>query len=119
MPSRALSAADLCILPFDEGACLHSTSLAASASHAVPIITTHADGVDAALRSNVYLCPPKDPLALARAIETLLEDDRLRTELRAGAEALAVEWYDWARVIGRLLAAMSRQSGTDMASLVP
>jgi glycosyltransferase involved in cell wall biosynthesis len=109
MPSRALSAADLCVLPFDEGVCLHSTSLAAAATHALPIITTHGDGLETALRhgANVYLCPPKDPLALARAIETVLGDGRLRAQLGAGAEALAAEWYDWERVIDRLLAAIT------------
>jgi glycosyltransferase involved in cell wall biosynthesis len=106
MPSQALSAADLCVLPFDEGVCLHSTSLAAAATHGLPIITTHGDGLETALRhgANVYLCPPKDPLALARAIETLLGDGRLRTQIGAGAEALAAAWYDWERVIDGLLA---------------
>lgn len=103
--SRYLRAGDACILPFDYGVTLNSSSLAAASTHGLPVISTELpDGRDEALehRQNIYLCQPRDPEMLAEAIQLILEDPELRERLRLGALDLARDWYRWETTTRRL-----------------
>jgi glycosyltransferase involved in cell wall biosynthesis len=98
-------AADLCVLPYRDGASfLHGTFHAALA-HGVPIVTTQprvrlpelADG------GNVLFVPPDRPQALAEAITQLAESEELRRTLGDGARNLSVQ-FRWDRIAADTLA---------------
>jgi glycosyltransferase involved in cell wall biosynthesis len=106
--SLYLRAADACVLPFDDGAHLNNSSLAAAACHGLPIITTesaHTEGVFLH-QDNVFFCPPKDSQALAQAIETLMGRPDLHNRLHLGALQLAQEWFSWEKATDRTIAAL-------------
>jgi glycosyltransferase involved in cell wall biosynthesis len=105
--SRYLRAADAAVLPYDSGAFLNNSSLAAAVSHGLPTVTTRGEILEAPLvgGANVLLCPPKDPQAVADAVESLMDSAALRDRLREGALTLAREWFSWERVLGRTLEA--------------
>ena len=96
-----LRAADVCVLPFKDGASLrHGTLIAALTQH-LPIVTTAPPSLDApagfpALRSgeNCLLVPPEEPERLAEAIEDLVNRPGLRSTLAGGAAQLA-EAFRW------------------------
>lgn len=110
--STYLRAADVCVLPFDNGVRLNNSSFAAAASHGVPIITTNGTTLERQFvhEENAYLCSPRSPEALARAIETLMDQPALRQRLRSGALKLAQEWFSWERV---------GEKGSSMSCRVP
>jgi glycosyltransferase involved in cell wall biosynthesis len=103
--SAAFRAADLCVLPFRDGASfLHGTFHAALA-HGVPILTSRPrvplpELVD---RENVYLVPPRDAHSLAAAIIDLAADPDLRRRLGAGA-ALLSRQFRWDNIATETLA---------------
>jgi glycosyltransferase involved in cell wall biosynthesis len=103
-PSQLLHAADVCVLPYDAGVCLHNCSFAGAAAHGLPILTTRGPDLETAFadRANVLLCPPEDPTALGEALQTLLKDAPLRDRLRAGVRALAQEWFNWDKALERM-----------------
>jgi glycosyltransferase involved in cell wall biosynthesis len=107
--SSYLRAADICVLPFDRGVYLNNSSFSAAASHGLPIISTRAEVVEPAFvhEENVLLCPPKDPAAMAAAIERVVDDAALRHRLRDGVRRMAQEWFSWDRVIERTLNAIT------------
>jgi glycosyltransferase involved in cell wall biosynthesis len=96
--SSMLRAADACALPFDRGVQLNNSSVAAAVAHGLPLITTRGDVLEQAFSAdgNVLLCPPRDPAALARAVEQLADDETLRARLAAGAAALSQRYFSWA-----------------------
>ena len=51
---------------------------------------------------NGILVPPNDPVALARAFQTVANDDELRTVLRQGAVSTAKERLDWNNIANLL-----------------
>ena len=94
--SLYLRGSDACVLPFDYGVTLNNSSLAAATTHRVPVIATEIPGGrDEALEHgrNVYLSRPKDPDALAEAIELVSGSREFQDQLRAGSVRLAQEWY--------------------------
>jgi polysaccharide biosynthesis protein PslF len=101
-----LRAADACVLPFDTGVHLNNSSFASAASHGLPMITTRSEMLDQPFidQENVFLCPPKNPEAIAAAIETLIDNPNLRRDLRQGALELAQEWFSWESAIDRTIA---------------
>jgi glycosyltransferase involved in cell wall biosynthesis len=107
--SLYLHAADVCVLPFDDGVSMHNSTFAAAAAHGRPIISTRGKTLERFFlhRENVFLCPPRDPEALAEAIQTLMDRAELRERLGAGALTLSREWFSWDRAVERTLAALS------------
>ena len=114
--SSYLRATDLCVLPFDWGVHLNNSSFSAAASHGLPILSTRAEYVEPAFvhEENVFLCPPKDPAAMAAAIERLADDAGLRLRLREGVRRMAQEWFSWERVIERTLATLTTDRTPEM-----
>ncbi len=116
--SLFLRATDICVLPFDYGVTLNRSSLAAAAAHGLPIITTKGERLESPFKDgeNVLLCPPKDPTALASAIEALLRDERLQERLRKGAADLANQWFSWDRTVERTIHALRNGPPCEIAS---
>ncbi len=106
--SLYLRAGDVAVLPFDSGVFLNNSSFAAAVTHALPVITTRGAWVEEPLvdERNVLLCPPRDPDAMAKAIEMLAVRGDLREALGRGAERLAHEWFSWDSVVERTLNAL-------------
>jgi glycosyltransferase involved in cell wall biosynthesis len=104
--SLFLRAADVCVLPFDNGVMLNRSSLAAAAAHGLPIITTKREILESPFRDseNLLLCPPKDPESIAAAIELLMDNPELRRRLSKGALELASEWFSWETAVKQTLA---------------
>ena len=107
--SGYLRAADVCVLPFDMGVSVHNSSFAAAAAHGLAIITTRGETLEEPFvhQQNVLLCPPRDPEAMAAAIETLMDGPDIRKRLQRGACELAREWFSWERVIERTVSTLS------------
>jgi len=97
-------AADLCVLPFRDGASfLHGTFHAALA-HGMPTVTTRPRAALPELvdGENIVLAPQGDPAALATAIRQLAADAALRHRIGVGARALA-EQFDWGQIAAKTL----------------
>ncbi|MBA2485221.1 MAG: FkbM family methyltransferase, partial [Nitrospira sp.] len=116
--SRFLRGSDACVLPFDYGVTLNNSSLAAATTHGLPVIATELrSGRDESLAhgQNIYLCRPKDPDALAEAIELVSGSKGFRDQLRAGSALMAQEWYTWDtmedRLVNILASAMASTKG--------
>lgn len=109
LPSRYLRAADLCVLPFDEGVQLNNSSFFAALAHGTPIVTTRAAEVDPLLRhgDNLWLCPPKEDAPLAEAMERLAQDESLRRRIGEGGRRLYERWGADERILDRTLGAFT------------
>jgi glycosyltransferase involved in cell wall biosynthesis len=107
--SGYLRAADVCVLPFDTGVSLHNSSFAAAAAHGLPVITTRGEILEQPFihQKNVFLCPPKNPEAMALAMGTLIDNPEIRQDHRLGALELAREWYSWDTATERTIATIS------------
>jgi polysaccharide biosynthesis protein PslF len=106
--SLYLRAADLCVLPFDDGVMLNRSSFAVAAAHGLPIVTTQGSKLESQFEDgkNIILCPPKDPARLAAAIESIANHPELRARLRKGALQLAENWFSWDKAIKRTIDAL-------------
>jgi glycosyltransferase involved in cell wall biosynthesis len=106
-----LYAADVCVLPFDQGVMLNRSSLAVAAAHGLPIITTRGEHLESPFqdRKNVFLCRPKDPEDLARAISSTMENPDLVQDLRTGACQLAEDWFSWDKAVARTIGAFQKE----------
>jgi glycosyltransferase involved in cell wall biosynthesis len=104
-PSVFLRAANICILPFDDGVSMHRSTFAAAAAHGLPIVTTRGKTLETPFVDghNVLLCPAKDPPALAETIARLISDPKLQLRLRNGAQSLTREYFSWERCIDRTI----------------
>ena len=118
--SLYLHAADACVLPFDQGVTLNRSSFAAAVAHGLPIITTEGERLESPFKhqENVFLCPPKDPQALAGAIEALMRDHALQQRLRKGSTQLASQWFSWERAVDRTIQTFRMSSPDQAVSLV-
>ncbi len=107
-PSMCLRAADACVLPFDHGVTLNRSSVAASAAHGLPIITTRGEKIESPFedRKNVLLCPPRNPQRVAAAVEEVIADAELRNRLRRGALDLARQFFNWETTVSRTIEAL-------------
>jgi rhamnosyl/mannosyltransferase len=107
-----LRSADVCVLPFDHGVYLNNSSFSAAVTHGLAVVTTKGDKVEGPIvhERNVFLCPPKDPVAMATALIMLIDNPTLRRRLQEGARDLAREWFSWDTVIQRISASFMRES---------
>jgi glycosyltransferase involved in cell wall biosynthesis len=102
--AASIHAADAFVLPFDNGIHLNNSSLATLASYGVPVIATR-EHTDRAFidQENVLLCPPRNPAAIAEAINNLISHPELAAKLRVGALALARDYFNWDTALQRTL----------------
>jgi glycosyltransferase involved in cell wall biosynthesis len=103
--SASLLAADVCVLPYRDGASFRRGSFMAALAHGLPIVTTHPrvplpDLVDG---QNVLLVPPDDAAATAEAVARLWAASELRTALGEGARRLARR-FTWDQIAAQTLA---------------
>jgi glycosyltransferase involved in cell wall biosynthesis len=103
--SASFAAADLCVLPFRDGVSFLHGTLHAALAHGVPVLTSRPPVALPELihGENVYLVPPRDPQALADAIERLAAAPDLRSVLAAGARTLSGQ-FGWDRIAAETLA---------------
>lgn len=100
-PSVALSACDVCVLPFRGGAGTRRSSLAAALAHGVPVLSTLGPETPHELldRDGLILFRPGDSLGLARELETLLQDEGKRARHSEGALQLHAECFSFERAM--------------------
>ena len=100
-------AADLCVLPYREGASYQHGTLMAALAHAMPIVTTAGNRQQAAGRTqlpnlqdavNCLLVSPDDPHALAQAIQRAAASPELRARISHGACELA-QHFAWDKIV--------------------
>ena len=116
--SLYLRAGDIAVLPFAEGAALNNSSLAAAASHGLPVITTSGDHPerDLADGKNMLIVPPSDADALADAMIRLAGDPGLQTKLRDGIERLAATHFTWSGSVASTVAVIEDALGASEAA---
>ena len=97
--------ADACVLPFEAGVYLNNSTFTVAAIHGMPIVTTRPDVLDRGITDgeNVILCPPREPEALAAAIESVVDDETLRVKLSRGALQLARQRLTWDKAMEQTL----------------
>jgi polysaccharide biosynthesis protein PslF len=110
--SLYLYAADICVLPFNVGVRLNNSSFAAAAAHRLPIVTTRGEILEEPFidGENVRLCPPKDPAALTKAINEVINCPELRSRLRSGVQRLTEQCFAADRVISSTLRILTEPS---------
>ena len=89
--SANLFAADICVLPYRDGASYRRGSFMAALAHGLPIVSTQPRvRIDTLVDGdNILLVPADDPLATASAVERLASNPELRARLAQGALELA------------------------------
>jgi len=102
--SASFRAADICVLPYRDGASFRRGSFLAALTHGMPIVSTQPQVVLPELvhGENVWLVPAGDPEALAGAIARLADDPTLRERLGEGALELS-EHFGWSGIAERTL----------------
>ncbi|MDY7041557.1 MAG: glycosyltransferase, partial [Chloroflexota bacterium] len=100
-----LLAADICVLPYRDGASFRRGSFMAALAHGRAIVSTTPRVPVPELRDeeNILLTQPDDPPALAAAISRLARDSILRQRLADGAATLAQQ-FTWEKIATRTLA---------------
>jgi len=91
--------ADICVLPYRDGASFLHGTFHAALVHGMPILTTQprVDLPELIHGENIYLVAPDDAGALAAAIGQLAADQPLRQRIGAGAKVLA-EMFRWEQI---------------------
>ena len=104
--SLHISACDVIIQPYPDGASSRRTSLMAGLSHAKAIVTTVGPGTeDLWLESNaVAVAPIADPELFARLVNELCADARERARLGQAAGSLYRQRFDIAYIVAKLRA---------------
>lgn len=112
-------AADLCVLPYRDGASYRRGTLMAALAHGCAIVTTvdrrRLTGGRSPLPplrdgENCLLVPPDDPSALADAIQRALASPELRAKIGAGARELA-QHFTWDKIARQHLELYRRITG--------
>ncbi|MGH7825192.1 MAG: glycosyltransferase, partial [Candidatus Binatia bacterium] len=90
---------------------LNRSTVAAAAAHGLPIVTTKGQILEAPFidQANMLLCPPNDPESIAAAVESLITNPELRSQLGAGALQLAREWFSWDKAVDRTIELLGLQ----------
>lgn len=115
--SQLLDAADVCVLPFPDGASMNNTSLAAAIDHGTPIITTVTASTEADLLASgaIRTYPPGDRTKLVEALTEVLESPEIRSGLRTGALRLR-DARSWKRYIDDRSAVYKRLKRTAVSA---
>jgi len=94
--SASFAAADICVLPYRDGASYRRGSFLAALTHGLPIVSTHPKVPIASLvdGGNILLVRRDDAVAVAEAVERLIATPALRARLARGARELAVG-FSW------------------------
>ena len=102
--SASFYGADVCVLPYRDGASFRRGSFMAALSHGMPIVTTRPRSELPELRDgeNSLLVSPADPEGLAQAVARLTHEPALVRQLGEGARALASQ-FDWRQIAARTL----------------
>jgi len=102
--SADLTAADVCVLPYRDGASFRRGSFMATLAHGRPIVSTEPRTPVPELRhgENILLAPPDDVSALADQVATLINNSARRASLGAAALQLAGE-FGWDAIARRTL----------------
>jgi glycosyltransferase involved in cell wall biosynthesis len=102
--SASFAVADICVLPYRDGASFRRGSFMAALAHGMPIVSTYPQVVLPELvhGENVWLVPPHDARALSEALVRLASDDLLRQCLGVGALALSKQ-FGWRPIAARTL----------------
>lgn len=92
-------AADICVLPYRDGASYRRGTLMAALAHGLPIVSTWPRIPIVTLMDgeNILLVPPDDVMAIVEAIEKLIANPAWRAQLAHGARELARE-FTWERI---------------------
>lgn len=97
-------AADVCVLPYRDGASYRRGTLMAALAHGMALVTTAVSRQPSAVKlpelrdgENCLLVPPDDPRALADAIQRAMASAALRAKIGAGARALA-QHFTWDKI---------------------
>lgn len=103
--SANLLAADICVLPYRDGASFRRGSFMAALAHGLPIVSTQprVDVPELRHGENILLVPPDAPLALAEAIARLATDADLRCHLGEEAAKLAQD-FTWEKIAEKTMA---------------
>ena len=80
-----------------------------------PIITTDVPGCRETVIEGVngFLVPPRDPTALAAAMQRFIDQPELIARMGAESRRLAEEWFDVHKINREILDAMGIGQGTD------
>lgn len=110
LPSQWLWACDMAVLPWEQGAHLNNSTLAAVSAHRLAIITTSPPQgqSDMELRApdRMIHVPPGHVGRLVEAIDRVIHDAGLRRRLTLGSSQLFSEVYDPAITMPRTMEAM-------------
>jgi len=100
--SANLLAADVCVLPYRDGASFRRGSFMAALAHGRPVISTRprVPLPELCEGENVLLVPPDDSEALAATIARLAADPALRQRIGDGAKTLSRQ-FAWDRIAAR------------------
>jgi len=95
--SGILQLSDLVTLPFDQPISLRRGSMLAAIVHGIPVITTGPASPPLIDGENIIALPDNESDTIAKAVNRLLTDDKLRKLLRVGALKLASN-FDWTEI---------------------
>jgi glycosyltransferase involved in cell wall biosynthesis len=118
--SLYLYTADICVLPFNAGVRLNNSSFATAAAHSLPIVTTRGEMLEEPFidGENVRLCPPKNPAAMAEAVNELINYPELRSRLRSGVQRLMEQYFAADRIISSTLRLLGGTTSVHDAQLI-
>jgi glycosyltransferase involved in cell wall biosynthesis len=107
--SEILQAADLFVVPYDDGVSIRRGSLMAGLAHGLPVVSTrHAlPSTYLAEGENIALVPPRDPQALSVRLSCLLAAPDEAARLARGARMLAGR-FAWPVIAGETRALYAR-----------
>ena len=108
--SRALSAADLVALPFEDGVSERRTSMMAALAHGLPVVATSGHCTGSTLRAAQFmrLSPADKEQPFVQNVADLLRDDSTRHALAAAGAQAYLDHYSWPVTVDRLRSEMDK-----------